>query len=78
MKMVTPVGFNALAVEALRELRAEKDAAIQDLNQKLEEKEVEIEKLKRKTSRMDELERRLLAMEKQLNQQTAMISGGDQ
>ena len=31
MKMVTPVGFRALAVEALRELRAEKDAEIAKL-----------------------------------------------
>jgi hypothetical protein len=31
MKMLTPVGFNALAVEALRELRCEKDAAVEKL-----------------------------------------------
>lgn len=59
-------------------------AAIQGLNQKLEEKEarhrdleVEIENPKRKTVRMVELERRLLAMKNLLNQQTTMVTGGE-
>jgi len=59
MKMVTPVGFNALMVEALRELRAEKDAAIQGLNQKLnqklEQKETEITELKARLEKLEQL-----------------------
>ena len=41
-KRVTYRGFEALTVEALRDLRAEKDRAIEGLNQKLEEKEARI------------------------------------
>src|SRR5207253_1366770 len=52
MKMVTPVGFNALTVEALRELRAEKDTALQALE----------EQLRAKDARIAELEERMLRL----------------
>jgi hypothetical protein len=44
-KMVTPTGFEALSVEALRELRAEKDAEIATLNGKLDAMEARLHKL---------------------------------
>lgn len=44
-KMVTPTGFEALSVEALRELRAEKDAEIGVLKGKLDAMEARLRKL---------------------------------
>ena len=44
-KMVTPTGFEALSVEALRELRAEKDAEIGALKDKLDVMEARLRKL---------------------------------
>lgn len=44
-KMVTPTGFEALSVEALRELRAEKDAEIATLKGKLDLLEARLRKL---------------------------------
>jgi hypothetical protein len=68
MKMVTPVGFNALTVEALRELRAEKDAQIKardaeigKLNEKLERA------LQRKDAENADLKQRLEDLEKRMN-----------
>ena len=59
-KRLTYRGFEALTVEALRELREEKDvqlqardAQMQGLNQKVEQKETEISELK---ARLDKLE----------------------
>jgi len=45
MKMLTPVGFNALTVEALRELRSEKDAAVEKLKAENAELKARLEKL---------------------------------
>jgi Chaperone of endosialidase len=61
MKMVTPVGFNALTVEALPELRAEKDTAIQGLNQKVEQKNAEIAELKARLASLEKTVRNLAA-----------------
>ena len=44
-KMVTPTGFEALSVEALRELRSEKDAEIAALKGKLDAMEARLRKL---------------------------------
>jgi len=46
MKMVTPVGFDALAVEALREMRVEKDAQVAKLTAENSELKSRLEKLK--------------------------------
>ena len=46
MKMLTPVGFNALAVEALRELRSEKDAAVEKLKAENAELKRSVDELK--------------------------------
>jgi hypothetical protein len=45
MKMVTPVGFDALAVEALRELRTEKDAQVAKLTAENADLKARLEKL---------------------------------
>jgi len=50
MKMLTPVGFNALAVEALRELRSEKDAAVEKLKAENAELKQRLDKLERRMS----------------------------
>ncbi|MGA9334736.1 MAG: tail fiber domain-containing protein [Rudaea sp.] len=44
-KMVTPTGFEALSVEALRELRAEKDAQIEILQNKLDDLSARLSRL---------------------------------
>ncbi len=61
-KRLTYRGFEALTVEALRELRDEKDvqlqardAEMQGLNQKLEQKETEITELKARLERLEQL-----------------------
>lgn len=46
-KAVAPVGFESLAVQALRELRAEKDAQIQALREQNEAMEQRLERLER-------------------------------
>ncbi len=48
MKMLTPVGFNALVVEALRELRYEKDAAVEKLKAENAELKARLEKLEQR------------------------------
>jgi hypothetical protein len=47
MKAVAPVGFESLTVQALRELRAEKDAQIQALRQQNEALEKRLQRLER-------------------------------
>jgi hypothetical protein len=61
-KRLTYRGFEALTVEALRELRDEKDvqlqardAEMQGLNQKVEQKETEITELKTRLERLEQL-----------------------
>ena len=61
-KRLTYRGFEALTVEALRELRDEKDAQLQardaemqGLNQKVEQKETEITELKARLERLEQL-----------------------
>jgi hypothetical protein len=66
IKTVGPTGFEALAVQAFRELRAEKDAQIQTLENKVAQQEREIAELKAG------LASRLAALEKMVQQPTAL------
>ena len=65
-KTLTFRGFEALTVEALRELRAEKD-------RQLAERDVEIELLRNKNA---ELEARLARIEATLSLQSSLVNGG--
>ena len=47
MKMVTPVGYQALVVEALRELRQERDAAVAELEKENAELRRRLEELEK-------------------------------
>ncbi len=63
MKMVGTRGFESLAVQALRELRAEKDAQIAALQARVQELEARDASASR---RLDQLEQRFLALTKPL------------
>jgi hypothetical protein len=65
MKMVGPIGFESLAVQALRELRAEKDAQIQALQTQLAAQEKRLAELEAKDRARDA---KLAALEKLLTQ----------